>query len=455
MRKWSFKYSLLTLGALFLASQEEAKAADATYLYGLKESAPIEEIIETLEEKSLDYNFIEEIRMLSIEGASSRLVLDEYGSSVEWSGPEREIEFTAEEFKAETVMAPMTLRAQTASGYDAWRWDINRVTNDGAAHGIEKGNHTVKVAVVDSGIDFDHPDLASNIVGVGKSFVPGVETTQDYLGHGTMVAGVIASNGNLKGVAPEVGLVPYKVFHTDAADSMWVVEAIVEAAKDDMDVINLSLGTYKSLKKKEDQAVIEAYRRAVKFATKEGSMVIASAGTDGYDMSKPDALAEQLGEPGDVQIHLPGGGVPEVVTVSATNKSDQLAFYSNFGTQVNIAAPAGDYGEDYETLGQIKLDAMTITTHPLNIPQSLLSQYAGFEHGYEFMIGTSLAAPKVSAVAALIIAEYQEKHNKKPTVNQVKKYLYEGAGKVSAPKYEVGAGIVNAYGSLNAIKGAK
>ena len=77
MKKWSFNYSLLALEALFLASPEEAKAADATYLYGLKESAPIEEIIETLEEKSLEYNFIEEIRMLSIEGASSKLVLDE------------------------------------------------------------------------------------------------------------------------------------------------------------------------------------------------------------------------------------------------------------------------------------------------------------------------------------------------------------------------------------------
>lgn len=450
MKKWSFKYLLLSLGLLFLISQEEAKAAGTTYLYGLKESAPVEEIIEILEEKSLDYNFIEEIRMLSIEGASSKQALDKYGSSIEWSGPEQVIEV-----KPEAAMAPVALEEKTGSRYDSWRWDINRVTNNGASDGIEKGNHTVKVAVVDSGIDFNHPDLASNIVGAGKSFVPGITTTQDYLGHGTMVAGVIAANGNLQGIAPNVGLVPYKVFHTDAADSMWIIEAIVEAAKDDMDVINLSLGTYKSLKKKEDQAVIEAYRRAVKYATKEGSIIIASAGTDGYDMSNPKDLAEQLGAPDDVQIHLPGGGLSEVVTVSATNKLDQLSFYSNFGPQVTIAAPAGDYGENYETSGQMKLDAMTITTYPLNIPQSELSQYAGFEHGYEFMIGTSLAAPKVSAVAALIIAEYQEKHNKKPTVNQVKKYLYEGASKVSAPKHEVGVGIVNAYGSLKAIKEAR
>nr|WP_239589640.1 S8 family serine peptidase [Metabacillus crassostreae] len=320
---------------------------------------------------------------------------------------------------------------------------------------MEKGNHNVKVAVVDSGIDFNHPDLAPNIIDKGKSFVPGITTTQDYLGHGTMVSGVIAANGNIQGVAPEVGLVPYKVFHTDAADSMWIIEAIVEAAKDDMDVINLSLGTYKSIKNKEDHAVIEAYRRAAKYATKEGSIIIASSGTDGYDMSKPKDLAKQLGEPGDAQIHLPGGGLSEVVTVSATNNVDQLAYYSNFGRQVNIAAPAGDYGENYETTGQMQLAAMTITTYPLNIPQSELSKYVGFEHGYEFMTGTSLAAPKVSAVAALIIAEYQEKYNKKPTVKQIKKYLYKGASRVAAPKREVGVGIVNAHESLKAIKGGK
>lgn len=450
MKKWSFKCLLLSFGLLFITSQEETKAAEITQLYGLKNSAPIEEIIETLEKKSIKYNFIEEIKMLSVEGDLSNQVLDKYDSSIEWSGPEQVIEVVPE-----TAVAPLVLEEKMTSKYDAWRWDINRVTNHGASYGIEKGNHSVKVAVVDSGIDFNHPDLVLNIIGLGKSFVPDITTTQDYLGHGTMVAGVIAANGNLQGVAPNVGLVPYKVFHTGAADSMWIVEAIVEAAKDDMDVINLSLGTYKSLENKEDQAVIKAYQRAVKYATKEGSIIIASSGTDGYDMSNPKDLAEQLGIPNDVQIHLPGGGLSDVVTVSATNNLDQLAFYSNFGPQVNIAAPAGDYGENYETLEQIKLEAMTITTYPLNLPQSELSQYAGFEHGYEFMIGTSLAAPKVSAVAALIIAEYQEKYNKKPSINQIKKYLYEGVSKVSAPRHEVGVGIVNAYESLKAIKGAK
>ena len=440
---------LLSIGLLFLLSPEEAKAAEKTYLYGLKANAPIEEIIEVLEKQHLKYNFIEEILVLSIEGDASNQVLDKYISSIEWSGPEQVIEV-----KPETTMAPSGLKEIMTSQYDSWRWDINRVTNNGASYKIEKGNHTVKVAVVDSGIDFNHPDLAPNIISTGKSFVPDVTTTQDYLGHGTMIAGVIAANGNLQGVAPNVGLVPYKVFQTGAADSMWIVEAIVEAAKDDMDVINLSLGTYKSLKNKEDQAVIKAYRRAISYANKEGSIMIASSGTDGYNMKSPKVLAKQLGLPNDVQMHLPGG-LSDVVTVSATNNVDQLAFYSNFGPQVNIAAPAGDYGENYETLGQIQLAAMTITTYPLNLPQSELSQYAGFEHGYEFMIGTSLAAPKVSAVAALIIAEYQEKYNKKPTVNQIKQYLYKGASKVNAPRQEVGVGIVNAYGSLKAIKEAK
>ena len=102
--------------------------------------------------------------------------------------------------------------------YDPWRWDIDQVTNDGKSFSIEEGNHNVKVGIIDSGIDFNHPDLKGNIISRGKSFVDGVTDTHDYTAHGTMVAGTIAANGNIKGVAPKVGLVPYKVFHMGGAD---------------------------------------------------------------------------------------------------------------------------------------------------------------------------------------------------------------------------------------------
>lgn len=92
---------------------------------------------------------------------------------------------------------------------------------------------------------------------------------------------------------------------------------------------------------------------------------------------------------------------------------------------------------------------MTLTTYPTNLAQSVTSQYAGFEKGYEFMTGTSLAAPKVSATAALVIAEYEEVHGKKPKVREVEKILEKGAVKGDSKKF--GAGIVNAHDSLQLI----
>ena len=64
----------------------------------------------------------------------------------------------------------------------------------------------------------------------------------DKLGHGTHVAGQIAANGNLKGIAPGIGIKSYRVFGEQNADSLWIIKAIIEAAKDDVDVINISLG---------------------------------------------------------------------------------------------------------------------------------------------------------------------------------------------------------------------
>ncbi|WKA50765.1 S8 family serine peptidase [Planococcus liqunii] len=346
--------------------------------------------------------------------------------------------------------APQNLKSEADSTYTRWLWDIDLVTQNGASRDIESGNHGVKVGIVDSGLDFNHSDLKANIVSKGRSLVDGVADTQDYMGHGTMVAGSIAANGHIKGIAPEIGIVPYKVFHTGNADSSDVIEAIVAAANDDMDVINLSLGVYKSLKNKDEKAVYAAYKRALKYAEKENSFVVASSGTEsaGFDIFNAKKLAAARGFSEDAQLHMPGG-LEDVFTVAATNKGNALTFYSNYGKNVSIGAPGGDYGPLADQ-GLYDVRHMTLTTYPTNLMQSITSEYAGFEKGYEFMTGTSLAAPKVSATAALVIAEYEEVHGKKPKVQEVKKILEKGA--VKSDKKKFGAGIVNAYNSLTLIK---
>ncbi|WP_338754918.1 S8 family peptidase [Bacillus sp. FJAT-52991] len=488
MRKWCYKtrmtvrtiFSIYLIIALTLAGISSTAYADDSsnnsapdsYVFALKEDENTQKMMEDLKNKypQLKIDPINEINTMTIASEDYELldqaqkyVNSKYKNMIEGGNKEQTI--TLKEFGTPSVMSQplsqltksnhvqsrMLLPSNEGSNiYDAWRWDIKKVTSDGASYLIEKGNHNVKIGIVDSGVDVHHPDLKDNIVSPGKSLVPGVSSITDEIGHGTMVAGSIAANGNIKGISPEVGIVPYKVFQGYSADSSWIIKAIIEAANDDMDIINLSLGTYKSMKNKEDRATYLSYKRAIFYANKKGSLLVASSGTDGYDITNPMKLAEQMGLKNDLQLHMPGG-LSNVVTVSATNLNDQLAYYSNYGTNVDIAAPAGDYGPNFADHQKVELEYMTLTTYPTTLPQSEIGKYLGFAPGYEFMIGTSLAAPKVSATAALIIVEYQEKYGKKPSPNTVKRYLYGGTVKGNETKRKLGNGIVNAKNSLDLV----
>ncbi|MCJ7992868.1 S8 family serine peptidase [Priestia sp. OVS21] len=252
---------------------------------------------------------IEEANLLKVtlkNKASSRELLADlngaYKDVVQESGYERKIKIddTANELKElpkKATLRSMVTKTNDLSkdknAFHSFQWDINIVTNDGKSYELQKGNHNVKVAIIDSGIDFNHPDLKENIISKGKSFVPNVDDTQDYLGHGTMVAGMIAANGKFMGVGPELGIVPYKVFQNGEAESSWIINAIIQAAKDNMDVINLSLSTYLSKNLTEDKVLMRAYQNALRYAKHHGSVVVASAGNDALNLNKPKEIAEK------------------------------------------------------------------------------------------------------------------------------------------------------------------
>lgn len=450
--------------------QQDEKNRGKVFVF--KEGTNVSSITQAIQEldKHAKIETLDAISTLTVHPSSeaenlkvSEFIQNEYQNTLETEGEEQtvsvgDVHLAQPDLSMYTSMsfatAAKNAKETEESIYDLWNWDIKAVTENGASLAIESGNHDIKIGIIDSGIDFNHPDLKENIISKGKSFVDGVTDTQDYLGHGTMVAGSIAANGNLQGIAPHIGIVPYKVFHTGNTDSTDVIKAIIEAANDGMDVINLSLGTYKSIKNKEERAVYNAYERAVKYAVKKNTFVVASSGTElvGLDISNPLKLAEARGYNGDLQYHMPGG-LKDVYTVAGTNKDGFLAGYSNYGKNVSIGAPGGDYGPLADQ-GILDVRYMTLTTYPTNLAQSITSEYAGFEKGYEFMIGTSLAAPKVSATAAVIIAEYQEKYGEKPKVKDIEQILDQGANK-TITKHQFGAGIVNAYQSLKLINKRK
>jgi len=98
------------------------------------------------------------------------------------------------------------------------------------------------ISIIDTGIDLNHPDLDGQIIG-GYDFVDNDEMPEDINGHGTQVAGIIASNGNLKGIAPNSKILMYKVSEDgESVPSHLIIKAIEKSIEDNADIINISLG---------------------------------------------------------------------------------------------------------------------------------------------------------------------------------------------------------------------
>jgi subtilisin family serine protease len=191
--------------------------------------------------------------------------------------------------------------ANDPNGPAAYQWNIAQVTQNGAAWSVHRGSHDVVVAVIDSGMDLGHPDLIGNIVPGSRSFVPGSDVW-DEAGHGTHVAGIIAANGRLQGVAPGVGVRAYRVFGADGGGLLlWLTNAIQAAADDGADVINMSLGfplirgqityvdpvTGERISLGNEVADIVALERAIRYAVSRNVVLVGGAGNDGIDLTKP------------------------------------------------------------------------------------------------------------------------------------------------------------------------
>ena len=246
--------------------------------------------------------------------------------------------------------------------YHDLQWDIQRVTNNFKSYEMNKGNHDTVVGIIDTGMDFNHPDLRANADMAGsKTFVPGTADAWDNNGHGTHVAGSIAANGKVLGVGPNLKVRSYRVFGaTGGAQQSWITDAIVAAANDGVAVINMSLGGWRwmanNLGEKGDSANVVAYNRAMRYAINKGVTVVAAAGNDSRNLSDIHDMQAYWMDTYGLDIKGPSrvvpAQIPGVITVSSTNKwsKESIAFYSNYGNPIDIAAPGGDNGPLYDSL---------------------------------------------------------------------------------------------------------
>ena len=274
-------------------------------------------------------------------------------------------------------------------------WNIDRVDAD-LSWAISTGD-SVKVGVIDTGIDLKHPDLKANIKG-GYNAINPLKSPNDDNGHGTHVAGIIAALDNdigIIGVGPQIDLYAIKVLNANGSGYLSdVIEGLDWAVNNGMQVVNMSLGTSQD---------VPSFHEAIINVYNAGVTIVAAAGNTGGSVVYPAAY-------------------PEVIAVSATDQNNQIASFSSRGPEIDLSAPG----------------------------VSIYSTYKN--QSYATLSGTSMAAPHVTGAAALII------DTKKCDLNldnictpaEVKQRLEQTALDLgdSGKDNLYGSGLVNVYNAL-------
>lgn len=285
------------------------------------------------------------------------------------------------------------------------QWGLGSV-NLPRAWAVQKGSASVTVAINDSGVS-DHPDLNGRIV-PGYDFPDDdADPSNDVVGHGTHVAGIVAAQGDngmgVSGVCWEgVNIMPVKIGNENGIDLANVVLGLDYAMRNGADVVNMSYGGGESAV---EQLKIQELHNA-------GIILCASAGNFATDVDAPAKY-------------------PECIAVASIGPYDQIAPYSSFGPgeEVDIAAPGGDYSAGSQGM--------------------IMSTGVSWENGvptfdYRYMQGTSMASPFVAGAAALLLSAGIP-------ANEVRTRLELSARKPASGAMDVrkyGAGILDVAGAL-------
>jgi thermitase len=271
-----------------------------------------------------------------------------------------------------------------------------------AAWQVTRGDSSIVIAIVDTGVDDTHPDLASKIVGE-YTYVGG--SARDGFGHGTHVAGIAAAatNNNLgiAGMCPNCGILSVKVLDDQGSGFLSdVASGITYAASHGARVISLSLG---------GSARSETMRSALQYAVANNALPVCAMGNSGSGSNTP--------EPG--YWH-------DCLSVVATDQNGAKASFSNYGVKADVAAPG----------------VAILSTMP-TYPVTLTTTY-GYKTNYDALSGTSMATPMVSGIAGLVLSQ-----NPSLTPSQAAGIIEASSGDGVSWTPNLAFGVVNAFKAVS------
>lgn len=342
------------------------------------------------------YNCVIGYKYKLLAASENRLFKMEIGDIALFNNKYREI------IDCTSKITKRTIKTVPNDAYYADQWALPALKLP-AAWDVTKGLPAIKVGIIDSGFYRNHEDLSNSTILQGFDVCKNTpNVTSDEIGHGTMVASVIAATtNNGKGIAGtcwNITVIPYKVANSiGLIDSSDVISAIRMAADSGCDVINLSLGGYE---------VDPAEQAAVDYAIAKGCIIVASSGNEG---STTDIEKGMLSYPASEK---------GVISVAAINNTLERSYFSQYNNMVDVCAP----GENI-----------------------LVASNAGHD-SYELVSGTSFSSPYVAAIAALVRS--REKNIGASFFEQLIKETSTDKGSTSKDDY-YGWGLINAEAIVN------
>jgi subtilisin family serine protease len=350
------------------------------------------------------------------------------------------------------------------------QWDMRMIhaTPDGS-YSVTQGTHDVRVGIIDTGIDGSHPDIAPNFdSALSRNFTVDDPTVDgacaddpdgscedpanvDEDGHGTHVAGTIGAplNGvGIGGVAPGVDLVNLRAGQDSGYFFLGpVLDALTYAGDNGIDVVNMSFYIDPWLfncaanpadspaEQREQRLIVSATQRAIDYARDHGVTTIAAEGNGNSDLGRPVVddtspdYPDQTTSPHHRTIDNACLSMPTeadgVIGVTSVGPSQRKAYYSDYGVeQADVSAPGGDFRDNYGTSLYKSPTNLILAPYPASLavangdvdpsgqpttPFVVADCTSGTCSYYQYLQGTSMAAPHAVGVAALIVQRYGQR----------------------------------------------